>query len=110
MRILKRPVRDDERISDLPDCSTSDSVKSDNQNRIDLIRRDETRDFTLNSSCRVRAKLPRFKGALGGITDPKEFLEIFGRNCNAHRVPTYFFLPLWQPACIMSMLGGLNPT
>ena len=84
MRMLKQPVRDDERISDLPDCSTPDSVKSDNQNRIGLIIRDETRNFTLNSSYRVPAKLPRFKGAPGGVTDPEKFLEIFGSTWNTH--------------------------
>ena len=103
IRMLKRPVRVDERISDLPDCSTPDSVKSYNQNWIGLIIRNETRNFTLNSSYRVPDKLPRFKGAPGGITDPEEFLEIFGSTSTV-------FLLSWQPAWIISMLGRLNPT
>ena len=103
MKMLKRPVMDAERISDLPDCHTPDSVKSDNQIHNGLIRRDETRDFTLNNNYRVPAKLPRFRGAPGGIKDPEEFLEIFGRNCNAHGVPIHRF-----PAILATCLDNFN--
>jgi hypothetical protein len=103
MRMLKRPVRDPDRVLDVPICNTPDSVKSEIQVNNDLIRRDEAQDSASNSNYRVPAKLPRFRGAPGGITDPEEFLEIFGRNCTAYGVPIQRF-----PAIMATCLDNIN--
>ena len=102
-KMLQQPIQRPDRISEVLMDEPPDQSKSDSQINNSLIRKEDTRDLRSSSLFRVPSKLPRFRGGSGGINDPEEFLEIFGRICYAHGVPIQRF-----PAIMATCLDNIN--